>query len=485
MSRKRTWEEVNDEATSSSSPATPGALQCDRQREERALAACGSRAMHPTDRQNRVSLAEQRDSFDNMLEPTGPCHADRLPAELLQVVLSQLPLRQLFGVQRVSRRWQDAVLDLLRRRQKLYVGWISDSRLHHLLRRMPALRVLRTLSSSDEVLDIVAMHCKHLVKINLGIGGFSDKSMRKLCFACPSLEIVMGRFNEGNLRVLLRHLSALRELVLRSDVTGQCFWLLPDSLQRLSVEECDNLRSYSLQHVGKRCPQLRQLDVSWLWQLRAGDLAAALAGCPQLERLIARELREPLERCLPPAGLPALKHLEVSWADGVTDTTLERLPDLLPNLETLSMRYCRSVSEEGLYHLRRCEQLLSLNLNGLSCVTDVVLDQLHGMQLQELILSDGYDKTTSFTDEGLSRLVVACPSLTRLGVSYVRGLTPGLVNRLLRVLPNSRHVSLCVREVVASLLRPLPLPQLPPSSPLRILFVEGLLWDDEDVDVCR
>ena len=482
MSRKRTWGEVNDEATSSSSPATPGALQCDRQREERALAACGSRAMHPTDRQNRVSPAEQRDSFDNMLEPTGPCHADRLPAELLQVVLSQLPLRQLFGVQRVSRRWQDAVLDLLRRRQKLYVGWIPDSTLLHLLRRMPALRVLRTLSCSDKVLDIVATHCKHLVKIHFGGGNFSEESMRKLCVACPSLEIVVGCLNEGSLRVLLRHLSALRELVVQSDfVTGQCFSLLPGSLQRLSVSDRGNLRSDSLQHVGARCPQLRQLNVSGLPQVRSEDLAAALAGCSQLQRLMACELRQPMERCLPPAGLPALKQLNVSWAAGVTDNTLKRLPDLLPSLQTLSMRHCRSVSEKGLYHLRRCEQLLSLNLSHVPCVTDAVLDQLHGMQLKELILSDGYD-ILRVSNEGLSRLVVACPSLTRLGVSYLRGLTPGLVNLLLRVLPNSRDVSLYVRE---TLWQPMPPPQLPPSSPVRLLQIEDPLSDERDVDFYR
>ena len=52
-------------------------------------------------------------------ESTEPCHTDRLPAELLQLVLSQLPLKDLLIGLWVSRRWRDAARDLLGRRQRL------------------------------------------------------------------------------------------------------------------------------------------------------------------------------------------------------------------------------------------------------------------------------------------------------------------------------------------------------------------------------
>ena len=185
-----------------------------------------------------------------------------------------------------------------------------------------------------------ATYCKYLVNIDLGDIAINNGSMKNLCVASPSLEIVKGgRFNESSPCVLLRHLPTLRELELVSDsVTGQCFSLLPGSLQRLSVAHCRGLRSDSLRQVGARCPQLRQLDVSGLEQLRAGDLAAALANCPQLEQLITWCLREPAERCLPPAGLPALTQLDLSSAYGVTDTTLRQLPGLLPSLQALNIR---------------------------------------------------------------------------------------------------------------------------------------------------
>ena len=91
---------------------------------------------------------------------------DRLPAELLQLVLSQLPLPQLLGVQRVSRRWRGAVQDLLRCRQELdlrYVlsalDWWTNEKLDYLLRLMPALRVLHNCGINSAVsyktLDII------------------------------------------------------------------------------------------------------------------------------------------------------------------------------------------------------------------------------------------------------------------------------------------------------------------------------------------
>ena len=159
-------------------PLTGVAARCS------ALAADGSPALHLLHRQIRVSPAEPREARAPSArsragraaarrappEPSGPCHAERLPAELLQLVLSHLPLQQLLAAQRVSQRWRDAVRDLLRRRPQLDLrselqtapaggGRLTDRTLRYLLRLMPALRVLRTggnvRTCSYKALDIV------------------------------------------------------------------------------------------------------------------------------------------------------------------------------------------------------------------------------------------------------------------------------------------------------------------------------------------
>ena len=110
------------------------------------------------DRLIHVSPAEPRASQAQLMEPTGPCRAELLPAELLELVLSQLELCDLLDVRRVSRRWRDAVLSLLRRRQELEYDFnlhMIDWKLRPLLRLMPNLRVLDLSFDSDEMLDIV------------------------------------------------------------------------------------------------------------------------------------------------------------------------------------------------------------------------------------------------------------------------------------------------------------------------------------------
>ena len=197
-------------------------------------------------------------------------------------------------------------------------------------------------------------NCKQLLKIALiGIIDIDDDSLERLWIACPTLEAVrIDRFSEEDLRLLLRHLPALRELDLgESGVTGECFSLLPGSLQRLSVAHCRSFQSDSLWQLGERCPQLRELDVSRL-ALHASDLSLALEGCPLLERLTAIGLHEAdFERCLPPAGLPALTHLDLcSCRAAVSDITLEELPDLLPSLQTLNIK--GKLDEEWLFQMK-------------------------------------------------------------------------------------------------------------------------------------
>ena len=70
---------------------------------------------------------------------------------------------------------------------------------------------------------------------------------------------------------------------------------------------------------------------------------------------------------------------------------------------------CPSVTEEGLFHLRRCKHLLSLDISYLRSVTDNVLDRLHDLPLKQLHLAEGYLGPAPFTGEGVTRSVVTVP----------------------------------------------------------------------------
>ncbi|XP_037069133.1 F-box/LRR-repeat protein 2-like [Pollicipes pollicipes] len=397
----------------------------------------------------------------------------QLPAEMLDLILQYLRSTQFLGIRGVSRRWRQAVDDSLERRHHLHltgddVRHANDERLERLLRRMPSLRRLTTdhdcCSPRPPLsVDVVSRLLGHMVEVDLLHFDAAPQPLEGLWTRCPRLGAVTlpRRCAEQCAAVLLRRLPSLRRLdVAWSDVLGECLSLLPESLEALSVAWCRHVQPAWLRQL-TRCPRLRRLDVSGVKGLQAADLAAVLAGCPQLERLTTWELEPALELCLPPTGLPSLRYLDVTWSGGVTDATLQRLPDLLPGLHTLHTGVCGGVTAVGLDSLPRLRQLCELDLSRLT-VTDFTLDRLHGPGLRMLNLSGCRPCST----DGVTRLVLGCPSLTVLGWwvrPNIRRTRP-LVDSLVRHLPPNRDVILEVNggdlqdlQDLQDLLRPGPL----------------------------
>ncbi|XP_037069249.1 uncharacterized protein LOC119090534 [Pollicipes pollicipes] len=115
---------------------------------------------------------------------------------------------------------------------------------------------------------------------------------------------------------------------------------------------------------------------------------------------------------------------------------------------------CRGVTVVGLDSLPRLRQLRQLDLTRLSAVTDATLDRLHGPRLRMLNLTE----CVSCSTDGVTRLVLGCPSLTVLGWGWSDlDRTRSLVDSLVRQLPPDRDVTL---EVNAGHLQ-----RLPPLSP--------------------
>ena len=423
---------------------------------------------------------------------------DDLPAEILLHILSFLSVRQLCAVKDVSRRWRDAFDVCLSRVYDFTMDWpheLTNQCLELLLPRMTALRVIDIDTVRESIytkinkldLHIVADHCPLLSELNLSAFEVSEPSLQRLCLRCPRLEVVTMNplCSEECVRVIVVNQRRLRALTVRSPQSS-CRWLaaLPDSLQRLTLQfwwdgdpgnlrhlaQCRNLReldisfSYILRRshlklvlagclklerlllAGSHCYRgdsllleaapvsLRELDIADVPWVTSEDLAAGLAGCTRLERLSAAGLGPPLEECLPPAGLPALRHLNVRRAERLTDASLRRLPALLPGLRTLNINFCRLVTEEGLRCLRQLPQLSALHLVGVPCVTSGALDCLGWPPLAELELGCAETFPKQVSAEAVLALVLRCATLRRLTLydklSRVRSVVLGLLGRL-------------------------------------------------------
>ncbi|XP_037072501.1 F-box/LRR-repeat protein 2-like [Pollicipes pollicipes] len=365
----------------------------------------------------------------------------------------------------------------------------TDGCVAALLRHLPALRRLEAVNSevrgtafsllpaSLESLNVDGCEelqsaclrqltrCPGLRQLDVsGVEGLRSADLAVVLDSCPQLEELDVAWCEGLKSTCLRQLTRcpqLRELSVlflsELDAEDLAAGLAGcPQLERLSVAGCEDLSSTCLRQL-VRCPKLRKLDVTRMKSLQAADLAAVLAGCRQLEWLSAVVLQPPLELCLPPAGLPSLRYLDVSRSHAVTDAALQELPDLLPGLHTLKLELCGRVTEDGLRCLSRLKELRMLDLSQLESATDAVLDELHSPRLRELNLFC----CRSCSAAGVARLVLGCPSLTLLGwrVNDVTR-TRSLINRLTRQLTLDRDVTLEVWDLKDV--------RRPRSGPLRL-----------------
>ena len=165
-----------------------------------------------------------------------------------------------------------------------------------------------------------------------------------------------------------------------------------------------------------RCGELRNLHLWKTSDLLPDRLAASLAGCVRLERLVLLQ-SGPLFVILPPGGLPSLRQLLLCFLTSLRDADLECLAERQPGLEEVQLSYCEdlftdSLTSTGLASLGRLPALRSLLLFNVPGLSDSVLDQLSKAPLTDLLLGDNLSQFwKSVTPEGLLRLIQRCPAL--------------------------------------------------------------------------
>lgn len=384
------------------------------------------------------------------------CYIDCLPNELLFHVFSYLTLRQQLKIQSVSRRWRQAVrallasyvqlhLDKVARKQSRYdTIQITSQQLSYVLSMMPLLQSFSCGNSGlvrvtdGDAVETIASLCPDLVSVDLSELSATD-CLRELCLSCPDLKAFVPPHSSSDNEVaeVLSLLPWLRQLTLSGRHKHDCLAVLPPTLERLRIY-LDSKHPGAVQNL-VRCPRLVDLTLICDGGLSSQNFRTTLRDLPRLERLRLEMVRFPIEECFPVAGMPQLRHLRL-YSIGVSDTTLQRLPLLMPALLSLDITNSEAVSEEGLLHLSRLTQLRSLNLEGVNGVTDRVLTALCSERLCQLHLPSG-DRIT-FTEQGIAETVLHCPGLLLLGLSRrYRSYDWG---DLVAQLPPERDVTLCI-----------------------------------------
>ena len=376
---------------------------------------------------------------------------------MISHILGFLELSSQLQLATVSSQWRAATEGCLRQRRQLNTRdlrgqWLTNNMLRTVLFRLPGLRKLDIQGRGEGSLDvdIISEHCRRLEELDLAPFRLDPAAAERLGRSCPHLRTLrLPRGCEpGWLEPLLRQLPELRQLHLREcAVSGESVALLPAGLQRLTFYNCQLPRVP--RQPSDRWPTLLELDLTLTHGDSAESAAALVAGCPRLERLQAA-------------------------CSSVTDQLLQILPSLR-QLRHLELSACTELTEAGLADcMGRLRRLETLDLSLMDAVTDTVLDRLGGAEhLTRLTLGvEVYYQSVEFSMAALQRLVLSCPSLTRLRFAlWEEERLQQLIAGLRRELSPDRGVTLTICETILEELEPAELPS--DSEPLRITTMQA------------
>ncbi len=124
-------------------------------------------------------------------------------------------------------------------------------------------------------------------------------------------------------------------------------------------------------------------------------------------------------------------HLDLSpYRFKITDDILAQIIDLFPNIVSLNLFGCTSITDEGLKHVKRLTRLTSLNLGSCQQITDDGLVHLRGLTQLTFL---GLNSCQRITDTGIGHLntltnlrtlrLSGCSQITNAGLIHLKGFT--------------------------------------------------------------
>ncbi|KAF4133729.1 WW domain-containing protein [Phytophthora infestans] len=315
------------------------------------------------------------------------------------------------------------------------------------------------LSGADQITDktahIIAKACPELQHLNLERAlKLTDSGVRHIVSCCRSLESLNLSYVTALQSPALSCIGELR-LPLRSLAIAGCNRVPGYSLSRvlqacstlelLDLSFCASVTDNILQTLGENCRKLRQLKLRGCRQISdTGVVALANSGGVnglELLDLTRYDLQYKVndisllalaENCLVlqtlilsgcdmvtdvgmdwlASGCNALTHLDVSGCTAVTDLTMRAISESMLQLKQLKLRYCTKVTDQGIRRLSlRCPELLSLDAEGLTLLSDV-----HSTQ------------TTGVYRLGIAALVAGCLKLRHLDLSNCVAISDGTLH---------------------------------------------------------
>ncbi|KAH0541349.1 hypothetical protein FGG08_004187 [Glutinoglossum americanum] len=235
-------------------------------------------------------------------------------------------------------------------------------------------------------------------------------------------------------------------------------------LMHLNLSGLSGVTNSTCEIIGKSCPQLELLNVSWCSHMDAQGLRKVVEHCPKLKDLRAGEISgfeskgslecifnaNTLERLIlngcesltddalrvlceginteidsltgrttaPPRKL---RHLDLSRCHRLTDTSIKSLAKNVPDLEGLQLSGCKELTDAALKDLiSSVPKLTHLDLEEILELTNITLQNLAEAPCKDRLEHLSISYCEKLGDSGMLPLIKACPALRNVEMDNTR-----------------------------------------------------------------
>lgn len=298
---------------------------------------------------------------------------------------------------------------------------VSFARMYNLR----SLDLTRCVSVSDAALQELARFCPELHALILhSCEEITDRGILALAERCTNLATLSvakcKQLTDRSLTAIIRaNASRLQSLNLDS-----CHLITDETVMCLALNHCTNML---------------ELDLSSCDAISDEAVLHLLQTCDKLESLSLEELTNLSEQALSVLGnLSALKRLRVGYCRGVTDACLLSIATECTQLNSIDLSYCNNplLTVQGLQRiLDLLPSLQMLSLRGCSQIVDC---QLAHPNIQTLNLS----WCKNLQDEVLEGVSKGFPQLRSIDLAWCGRITGAAVHRLAQRTPSLRTFNL-------------------------------------------
>ncbi|KAG5856911.1 hypothetical protein ANANG_G00012940 [Anguilla anguilla] len=349
---------------------------------------------------------EEREAAEAMSgkSSTGNGYFDKLPYELIQLIVSHLTLPDLCRLAQSCKLLQQHCCDPLQYIQlslQPYWARLTDTSLGYLQNRCTLIQRLNLSWTGNRGAVTAAGFCSFVKACGMGLvclelaccHFLTEGCMEVIAQTCPALqELSLSSCDRLHPQAFahIAQMTSLRRLILYRTKVEQTALLsiltFCTQLQHLNLGSCVMIEDYDVvaSMLGVRCRSLRSLDLWRCKNLTERGLTELVSGCGLLEELDLGwcSTLQSSSGCFAQLArrLPRLRKLFLTANRTVCDSDIEELAARCPALQHLDILGTRMVSAASLRKLlRSCPRLLLLDVSFCSQIDARTVQELSAL----------------------------------------------------------------------------------------------------------